>query len=367
MPNKITIRRPFNSHFHPRKGNMAKLTLPFTALQYGGGLPMPNCEPRIRTTADGIAYKKELLAGLPEGTEFALTIPFYLTDATDINDVIRGFQDGHLSGAKFYPRGATTGSDAGISSVAAVARVLKAMESVGMPLHIHGETLIDSKGKRLNPFRGQTESYFMGNDLMEILSIAPSINVFYEHISLPEQAAFVNNHENMRATITPMHLGYDQCDYLQVNGKRMWNLPILCLPVLKDRTDVDGLWEMILRCIEKYAAGDDSAPHDDLLKASLECGGCSGAFVAPTSLEQYATIFESRGQLGLFERFMTNGWLFQKLAIPERPIELVREETITPKRIVGYGHSVTPFQPGSALPWRLSLRANEIQISTCEY
>ncbi len=367
MEKKIIIPVPFNAHFHARKGGMMYLVMPYTARQYGGGLPMPNCQPIIRNTADAKEYKSDIMATIPAGTDFALRIPFYLTDTTDVEDVCRGFREGHICGGKFYPLGATTGSDSGISSIKNIAHTLKMMESEGVPLHIHGETLKDKNGKRLNPFRGMTESQFMGNELMEILDIAPDLIIFYEHLSMYKQAQFVNFYPNIRATVTPMHLGYDQCDYLSFGGKRAWNLPITCLPVLKDSEEVEGLWEEIVKHPEKYCSGDDSASHDDAVKASLDCGGCSGAFVAPTSVEQYATIFELRGQLDIFMSFMNNGWIFQNLAIPERTITLVREETMTPKKVKGFTHSVTPFQPGSILPWKLEIPANEIEITTSVY
>ena len=47
--------------------------------------------------------------------------------------------DGVFTAAKLYPANATTNSAAGVTDLAQIASVLRRMESIGMPLLIHGE------------------------------------------------------------------------------------------------------------------------------------------------------------------------------------------------------------------------------------
>ena len=108
MTNRITIRKPDDWHLHVRDGEMLKATLPFTARHFGRAILMPNLIPPVRTTADGIAYRKRALAALPQGSTFEPLITCYLTDDTDPDDVERGFREGVFTGVKLYPANATT-------------------------------------------------------------------------------------------------------------------------------------------------------------------------------------------------------------------------------------------------------------------
>jgi dihydroorotase len=154
MVKKLVFKTPFDAHVHFRKGSMLQLVTPFTARQFGGAFVMPNCDPKILTSVSARAYHKEIMDALPADINFVPRIAVYLTDATNADDLVEGFQSGTIAGVKFYPLGATTGSDAGISSVQNVAHILKAMEQAGIPLHIHGESIKDGNGHKLNPFAG---------------------------------------------------------------------------------------------------------------------------------------------------------------------------------------------------------------------
>src|SRR5580692_8645066 len=139
MPGQhLTIRKPDDWHLHVRDGEMLKAALPFTAKHFGRAILMPNLIPPVRTTADGIAYRKRALAALPESSTFTPLMTCYLTDDTDPNDVERGFRDGVFTGVKLYPANATTNSAAGVTDLKKVHRVLERMEKIDMPFLMHG-------------------------------------------------------------------------------------------------------------------------------------------------------------------------------------------------------------------------------------
>ena len=68
MTTRITIRKPDDWHLHVRDGEMLKAVLPFTAMNFGRAILMPNLVPPVRTTADGAAYLDRVVAALPPGS-----------------------------------------------------------------------------------------------------------------------------------------------------------------------------------------------------------------------------------------------------------------------------------------------------------
>ena len=63
----------------------------------------------------------------------------YLTDNTSAQDIIEAKESGLVYAANLYPAGATTNSSSGVTDIAKLTDVFAAMQTVGMPLLIHGE------------------------------------------------------------------------------------------------------------------------------------------------------------------------------------------------------------------------------------
>ena len=135
----FTMCRPFDAHVHLRDGDMLKNVIGHTAERFWGGIVMPNLQPTIRTAADAIAYRERILAALPVGATFTPKMTCYLTDNTDPNELELGFRESIWIAAKLYPKGATTNSADGVTSISKLTRVLEHMQKIGMPLLIHGE------------------------------------------------------------------------------------------------------------------------------------------------------------------------------------------------------------------------------------
>jgi len=135
----ITLRRADDWHVHLRDGAMRAQVLPFTARQFARAIVMPNLVPPVTDVAAARAYRERILAALPAGADFTPLMTCYLTDATEPQQVARGYEEGVFAAVKLYPAHATTNSAHGVTDCARVMPVLERMAALGMPLLVHGE------------------------------------------------------------------------------------------------------------------------------------------------------------------------------------------------------------------------------------
>jgi dihydroorotase len=89
---------------------------------------MPNLKPPVTTVAAAGAYRDRILAALPAGTRFDPLMTLYLTDNMPPAEVAQAKASGVVHAVKYYPAGATTNSDSGVTSLDRVYPVLSAME-----------------------------------------------------------------------------------------------------------------------------------------------------------------------------------------------------------------------------------------------
>ncbi len=134
----LTIPRPDDWHLHLRDGAMLAGVLP-ESRDFARAIIMPNLVPPVVTGAQAAAYRKRILAALPEGQTFEPLMTLYLTETTDPDDVAQTAASGLVKAVKLYPAGATTNSDAGVRDIARVMPVLERMAEIGLPLCVHGE------------------------------------------------------------------------------------------------------------------------------------------------------------------------------------------------------------------------------------
>jgi len=114
----LSIRRPDDWHVHLRDNAVMHSVVPYTAAQFARAIVMPNLSPPITTVEAGAEYRERILAAVPQGVSFTPLITAYLTDATDGEELARGFVEGVFTAAKLYPAHATTGSAHGVTNVA---------------------------------------------------------------------------------------------------------------------------------------------------------------------------------------------------------------------------------------------------------
>ncbi len=341
---KLTIRRPDDWHLHLRDGPLMKAVLPFTARQFGRAIVMPNLSPPVRTTAQARAYRKRILEALPKGADFTPLMTCYLTDNADPEDVARGHAEGVLVAAKLYPAGATTNSARGVTDYGRLDRVLERMETIGMPLLVHGEVT----DPEVDVF--DRERAFLELVLQPMIHRHPGLRVVFEHATTEDAISFVNaGGDNVAATITAHHLIINR-NALFEGGIRPH---MYCLPLAKRERHRLALRLAATSGSPRFFLGTDSAPHP-VAEKETACG-CAGIFSAPAALELYARVFEEEGALRNFEAFASlNGPAFYGLAPNEGRVTLRKRKGKVPGnvKVKGVG-DVHPFLAGGALTWSL--------------
>jgi dihydroorotase len=126
--NKLTIITPEDWHKHLRDSHFKEAVVSDTARQVGSAIIMPNLAPPVRSCADAMAYRQRILAALPVNSSFDPLMTLYLTDNTDVADIETAGKSEFIHGAKLYPAGATTNSDAGVTDLAKLEPVFEAMQ-----------------------------------------------------------------------------------------------------------------------------------------------------------------------------------------------------------------------------------------------
>ena len=136
---RVTITRPDDWHLHLRDGDHMRAVLPDVARRFARAIVMPNLKPPVTTTEMAIGYRERILSALPNGMRFDPLMTLYLTDNTSGKEIQRAKASGIVHAVKYYPAGATTNSDAGVTELGKCEDALAAMEECGLPLLVHGE------------------------------------------------------------------------------------------------------------------------------------------------------------------------------------------------------------------------------------
>ncbi|WP_088307411.1 dihydroorotase [Novosphingobium sp. B 225] len=342
MTQTLTIRRPDDWHVHLRDGDLLTGVAPYTARQFARAIVMPNLAPPMTDVAGVAAYRDRILAALGPDSTFTPLMTLYLTDATDPDEVARGFAEQVFVAAKLYPAHATTGSAHGVTDVANIRGVLERMAQIGMPLLVHGEVT----HAEVDIF--DREAVFIDAVLAPLLRDLPELKVVFEHVTTREAVDFVlASSANVAATITPQHLHINR-NAMLVGGMRPH---AYCLPVAKREHHRLALRSAATGGSTKFFLGTDTAPHARHLKEAA-CG-CAGLFNAPFALESYLAVFEEEGALDRFEGFASvNGPRFYGLPLNEETVTLERSGVQVPELIDANGTGIVPFHAGERLNWR---------------
>ena len=344
----LTLQRPDDWHVHLRDGAALAAVLPFTAAQFGRAVVMPNLQPPVTTTALAGAYRERIRAALPPGSDFEPLMTLYLTDATAPEEIALAHSSGFVHGVKLYPAGATTHSNAGVTDITRVSSTLAAMEELGLPLLVHGES---TRGD-VDVF--DREAVFIDEVLAPLAERFPRLKIVFEHITTARAVEFVDSaRAGIAATITPQHLLHNR-NALFAGGLRPH---YYCLPVLKRERDREALVGAATGGSSRYFLGTDSAPHERAAKESA-CG-CAGMFTAHAALELYAEAFDAVGRLDRLEGFASHhGADFYGLPRHTGMVTLVRGEwTVPPSYPFGAGQLIA-YRAGATVGWRLAPQAH---------
>ncbi len=344
MTKTLTLTRPDDWHLHLRDGDYLRAVLLDTARRFARAIVMPNLKPPVTTVALALAYRRRILDALPAPSSFAPLMTLYLTDNMRPEEITQSKQIDSVVAVKYYPAGATTNSDAGVTDLARCAAVLEAMQETGMPLLVHGEvtdTAVDIFDR---------ERVFLEKVLAPLVVKYPRLKIVVEHITTREAAQFVlSAPTTIAATITAHHLLLNR-NALFAGGMRPHNY---CLPVLKREVHREALVAAAISGNPKFFLGTDSAPHARHTKEA-DCG-CAGCYTAHAGIELYAEAFEAAGALDKLEGFASHhGPDFYGLPRNPDTITLVKESWRVPMDVAYGDDRLTQFRAGGEVAWRLA-------------
>jgi dihydroorotase len=339
----LTLTRPDDWHVHLRDGEVMRSVVAATARVFARAVVMPNLDPPITTVAAAAAYRERIAAACPPTSRFAPLMTLYLTDNTPAVEIERARKSAFVIGVKYYPAGATTNSDSGVTAVERTFPALEAMQAHGLPLLVHGETTADE----VDVF--DRERVFVDETLARIVHDFPELKIVLEHVTTRDAVEFVAAAPaHVGATITPQHLTYSR-NALFAGGLRPHRY---CLPVLKRETHRRALVVAATGGNPKFFLGTDSAPHPRRAKESA-CG-CAGCYTAHAALELYAQAFEAAGALDKLEAFASfHGPDFYGLPRNRDIITLAAETWTVPDEYAIDNDTLVPLNAGARMRWRV--------------
>ena len=346
---RLEIIQPDDWHLHIRDGEVMRDVLVDTARQFARAVIMPNLKPPVTTVDLAKAYRDRIEQNLKELgiTAFTPLMTLYLTNNTSAEEVVKAKAAG-IVGFKLYPAGATTNSDAGVSDLKFCHAALEAMQSVGMPLLVHGEVT----DPEVDIF--DREAVFIDQVLEPLRKNFPELKIVFEHITTKQAAHYVRDTVTARnnllgATITPQHLLMNR-NAIFAGGIRPHHY---CLPVLKREKHRLALLEVATSGNPRFFLGTDSAPHAKGAKeAACGCAGCYSAFNA---MGLYAEAFESVGKLDRLEGFASFfGPDFYDLPRNTKKMVLVKSPQNIPAELPLGEATIVPLRAGETIAWSLS-------------
>lgn len=339
----ITIRRPDDWHLHLRDGEALAAVLPHTAERFARAIVMPNLKPPVTTVAEAAAYRDRIQSAIPANLKFEPLMTLYLTGATTPDEIRSAKASGLIHAVKLYPAGATTNSEAGVSTLTAMHPVIDAMQEVDLPLLVHGE-VTDAK---VDVF--DRERVFLETELAAIVTKFPALRVVFEHITTREAADFVESaSERVAATITAHHLLMNR-NAMFTGGIRPHHY---CLPVLKREEHRQRLLSAATSGNQKFFIGTDSAPHAKHTKEN-DCG-CAGMYTAFAGIELYAEVFDTADALDKFEGFMSDfGADFYGLPRNTETVTLEKMPWTVPMEFSFPSGKLVPLRAGGQITWKL--------------
>jgi len=345
----LTLLRPDDWHLHLRDGVHLGSVVQFTARQFARAIVMPNLKPPVTTVALASAYRDRILQALvapseSEQPQFEPLMTLYLTDATAPSEIKAARDSGFIVGAKLYPAGATTNSNAGVTATEKIFPALAAMEEHGLVFQVHGEVTDSS----IDIF--DREAVFIDRVMAPVVQRFPRLKVVFEHVTTREAVQFVkSSRPGVAATITPQHLLLNRNAIFQ-GGIRPH---LYCLPVLKREPDRQALIEAATGDDSRFFLGTDSAPHARHTKEHA-CG-CAGIFSAHAAIELYAEAFDAVGRLDRLQAFASErGADFYGLPRNRDTITLDRKEWTPPASYRFGDDELVPFRAGETIRWRMT-------------
>lgn len=340
---KLILTRPDDWHLHLRDGEALKAVLPHTVRQFARAIVMPNLKPPVRFVEEAQAYRDRILSAIPTGQTFEPLMTLYLTDNTSPEEIIKAKESGFVKAVKYYPAGATTNSESGVTDIRKCDRVFATMQEVDMPLLLHGEVTHQD----IDVF--DREKVFIDKYLIPLKERFPKLRIVLEHITTSDAVKFVLANDNIGATITPQHLLFNRNSIFKGGIRPHY----YCLPILKRENHRQALLEVATSGNPKFFLGTDSAPHSRNSKEN-DCG-CAGCYSALHAMELYAEAFESVNALDKLEAFASfYGADFYQLSRNTEQITLLKTSWRIPDELPFTDSGLVPLQAGEEITWKMA-------------
>lgn len=339
---RLILTRPDDWHLHLRHGVAMTSIVAATARCFARAIVMPNLKPPVTTVAQALSYREQISAALTSTSHFNPLMTLYLTDNTPVEEIAKAKASDFVVAVKYYPAGATTHSEEGVTDWRRVWQVLEAMQTYDIPLLIHGEMT----AANIDVF--DREKIFIDQVLDPLLGNFPTLRVVLEHITTQEAVDYVSSkNNNLAATITAHHLLMNRNELFK-GGIRPHHY---CLPVLKREIHRQALLQAATSGNPKFFLGTDSAPHAQSAKESA-CG-CAGIYTAPAALELYAEAFEQVQALDKLEGFASfYGADFYRLPRNKETVTLEKKTWQMPTHFEFGNTQVVPFRAGTEIYWQ---------------
>ncbi|MFN0038760.1 MAG: dihydroorotase [Burkholderiales bacterium] len=347
--NRVTLTQPDDWHLHLRDGEALRAVLPHTVRRFARAIVMPNLRPPVTTLDAAVAYRHRILSCLPSGALFEPLMTLYLTDNTLPGEVRAAAASGVVRALKYYPAGATTNSDAGVSDIRRCFETLQAMSETGLPLLIHGEVTDPD----VDVF--DREKVFLECTLGTLVETFPKLKIVLEHITTADAVRFVRDGPStLAATVTAHHLLLSRNDMFRGGI----HPHLYCLPILKRERHRQALVQAATSGDPKFFLGTDSAPHAKHTK-EVACG-CAGVYTAHAGIELYAEAFNQAGALEKLEAFASfHGADFYGLARNQRKITLEKQPWRVPSEYPFGVHVLVPMRAGNQVEWSFTEVADD--------
>jgi len=342
--NSLTIIKPDDWHLHVRDHDVLASVVPDTARCFARAIIMPNLKPPVTTTEQALAYQQRVLAAVPAGIQFEPLMTLYLTDNTAPGEIVKAMASGKIHAVKYYPAGATTNSDHGVTDITRTYAVMEQLAESGMPLLVHGE-VTDGEVDIFD-----REKVFIDRVLSPLLARYPQLRVVFEHVTTEDAVKFVEQAgTNIAATITPHHLLYNRNAMFKGGIRPHY----YCLPVLKREHHRQALLRAATCGNPKFFLGTDSAPHA-VDKKETACG-CAGIYNAHAAIELYTEVFAQQNALDKLEGFASrHGPAFYRLPVNTESITLVEQDwRVAESKALGRDKLI-PLRAGDVVHWRVA-------------
>jgi dihydroorotase len=324
----LVLDTPLDMHLHLREQEMLHLVTPFSAAQFAGGVVMPNLIQPVDSLERLRVYRSAIVQAC--GAESFIPYMTLFFRAYTRQELLAARDE--IIGIKLYPAGITTQSASGVSDFEQITDTVALLEELDIPLLVHGESngfVMDREREFLAVYRRLAEAF-------------PRLRMVMEHITTAAAVDFLEQYENVAATVTLHHLMITLDD---VAGGLL-QPDLFCKPIAKTPRDRDALRHAVCGGHPRLLFGSDSAPHP---RHKKECCGCAaGVFSAPVALPGLAQLFEEADCLEQLPAFVSgNAKRFYRITPPRKTVRLVRRPWVVPEQY----ETVRSFLAGKTLRW----------------